>query len=73
MGNFLKIAEVSNPGNFLGNRLKVQIVTDARAMSPFESEATEWDSRIGIGGVLVVNEAVVEFLSLEVGDRIPHG
>ena len=71
LGNFPKIATFSHPGTFLRNRLRVEIYTDACAKSPFESESINWDSAIGIGGILVINGNIAEFPSLEANGRIP--
>ena len=61
------------PKTFLLNRLKFEIFTDACAKSPFGSDSINWTSGIGIGGILVVGGEVVEFSSLEVNTKIPHG
>ena len=53
------------PGTFLENRLNVEIYTDACARSPPESDAINWDSGIGIGGILVIDGNIVDFFSLE--------
>ena len=50
--------------------INVEIYTDACASSPFETTSINWDSVVGIGGVLVINGNIVEFFSLEVNARI---
>ena len=70
---FLKYHRFITPESFLGDRLKIEISTDACASSPFESESINWASGIGIGGILVINGEVVEFFSLEVNTKIPLG
>ena len=68
---FLKYPRFITPKSFLGNRINLEIYTDARAKSPFEKEGVNWGSGIGIGGILVINGKVVEFSPLEVNKRIP--
>ena len=46
---FLKSQRFLPPETFLGNRLKVEIYTDACEKSPSESDSINWDSGIGIG------------------------
>ena len=70
---FLSEPWFHTPKTFLGNRLKFEIFTDACAKSPFGSGSVNWTSGIGIGGILVVNVEVVEFPSLRVDAKIPHG
>ena len=52
----------------MGGRLKVEIYTDARAAS-FRKSSTNWDSGVGIGGILVINGEIVEFPSLELDEN----
>ena len=66
---FLKSPRFFTLETFLRNRLKVEIYTDACAMSPFETTSINWDYGIGIGGVRVTNGRVVEFFALEVGGK----
>ena len=79
---FLKYPRFITPKSFLGNRINLEIYTDACAKSPFEKEDICWDSGIGIGGILIINGKAVEFFSLEVNKRTfpwleglkgPHG
>ena len=70
-GIFLKSPRFPAPGTFLGNRLKVGIYTGACAKSPFELGSINWESGIGIGGILVIiNGNIVVFFSLDVNERI---
>ena len=68
---FLKRPRFTAPKTFLGNRLKIEIHTDAFGKSPFESDSINWTSGIGIGGILVIDGKVVEFCSLGVDAEIP--
>ena len=70
---FLKSPRFPTPGTFLGNRIKVEIYTDACARSPFETTSTNRDSWVGIGWILVIDGKIVEFFSLEVGENTPIG
>ena len=70
---FLKYPRFITPKSFLGNRINLEIYTDACAKSPFEKGAVNWTSGIGIGGILLLGGKVVEFFSLEVNKRTPHG
>ena len=56
---FLKSPRFLTPGTFLGNRLKIDIYTDACARPPYEMASINWASRIGIGGILAINDIVV--------------
>ena len=58
---FLTHPRFITPKSFLGNRLKIEIYTDACAKSPFEKETINWASGAGIGGILVIRGKVVEF------------
>ena len=73
----LKVWEISPksprraaPKTFPGNRLKVEIYTDARAKPPFEKTSINWGSGIGVGFIRVVNGEIVEFFSLEANEKI---
>ena len=59
--SFLKSPRFSDPGMFLGNRLKIEIYTDVCARPPYEMASINGEAGIGIGGILVVNDIVVEF------------
>ena len=50
-----------DPRFFLRNRLKIEIYTDAFARAPFGKDSTNWESVIGIGGILGVSGKVEEF------------
>ena len=69
---FLKSPRFLSPGTFLGDRLKIEIYTDACDRSPFEETSINWESGIGIAGILVINGMVVEFPTLEVGENLPR-
>ena len=68
---FLKSPRFPAPRTFLGNRLKIEICTDACARPPYEMASINWESGIGIDGILVVNDIVAEFPSLEVNEPPP--
>ena len=57
---FLKTPRFLTQRSFLGNRLKIEIYTDACDRSPFGKESINWESWIGIG-VLVISGKVVEY------------
>ena len=70
---FLKSTRLLPPRTFLGNRPEIEIYTNACGRSPFEKTSINWKSGIGIGWILVINDSVVEFFSLEVGEKSIRG
>ena len=66
---FLKSPRFPAPETFLGNRIKVEIYTGACAKSPFESGSINWESGVGIGGILVISGNVVGFFLARGGSK----
>ena len=61
---FLKSPRFPTQRTLLGNRLKIEIYTDDCDRPPYAMASINWESGIGIGGILVVNDIVVEFFSM---------
>ena len=72
-GLFLKSPRFPAHRSFLGNRIRIEIYTDACDRAPFENESISWESWVGIGGILVISGIVVEFHSLDVGEKFTRG
>ena len=70
---FLKSPRLLPPRTFLRDRLKIDIYTEACDRPPFEKASVNWKSGIGIGWILVINDRIVEFFSLEVGEKSIRG
>ena len=58
---FLTRPRFITPKIFPRKPLKIEIYTDACAISPFEKEKINWASGVDVGGILVVNGKLVEF------------
>ena len=55
----LKYPRFLDPGTFLGNRLKIEIYTDACDRPSYEMAFINWGSGIGVGGILAIADIVV--------------
>ena len=59
-GPFLEIPPFISQGTFLLNRLKIEFYADACDMSASGKDSADWESGIGIGGIIVVNGEAIE-------------
>ena len=50
-------------------RLNIAIYTDARAMSPIETDTIDWESGVGIGGILALSGNLCEYSPLGINDK----
>ena len=60
----------SHRGLFRRNPLNIEIYTDACARSPSERDAANWESGVGVVGILFASGIVYEFSSLGINGGI---
>ena len=52
--------------------VNIEIYNDARPLAPPGKGVINWDSGVGICGILLINGVVCEYLALEIIDSAPQ-
>ena len=73
-GRYSSIALVLFPrGPFFGIvQISIFIPTRARGR-PNEKDVINWESGVGVGGILIINGKTCGYYSMRINDKIPHG
>ena len=72
-GVFLNRPLFTTNRSFSGDRLEIELYTEARARSPREKDVAKWKFGSAFGGILIINGKACEYPTMGINGEIPHG